>query len=280
MKNLKEIKTILENFYSTQKSYKVKRDKPFNIKGITNFANGLGDHIILTALGDTHQIKSELLLSINQEYLPFNDTDNPKEKVECISLLSQNDWGGGHCIQRLQKALGLKPEILPKPNLVKDNVRLIEKKVFVHLENGTDWKRSIPNSLNEDLKNLVIDFFNENQEYTPYYFNNDLDINSLIKTLSECEYFLGIDSGPMHVAAALGIKSIIIINDYTNNIYLPKIKECEIPNSEWLYPQNVHLNRVEANELVPLFSKENLKGAFGGKIYPYWKTEYLNILEI
>jgi len=280
VKNLEEVKNILENFYSLQKSYKVKRNKPFNIKSITNFANGLGDHIILTALGDTHQIKSELLSSIDKKYLSFNTVNSFEGQIECISLLSQNDWGGGHCIQRLQKSLGLKPIILPKPNLIKDNVSLIKKKVFVHLENGTDWKRPIPNSLDESSKNLVINFFNENQEYTPYYFNNDLGINQLIKILSECEYFLGIDSGPMHVAAALEIKSIIIINDPTNNIYLPKIKECEIPNSEWLYPQNVHLNRVETNELVPIFSKKNLKDAFEGKIYPYWKTKYLNILEI
>ena len=102
-------------------------------------------------------------------------------------------------------------------------------------------------------------------------------LNQIIEIIASCEYFLGIDSGPMHVAAALDIKSIIVINDPTNNIYLPKIKECEIPNAEWLYPQNVHLNRINSNELVPYFDIQNLSKAFKGEIYPYWSTEFLNI---
>ena len=80
--------------------------------------------------------------------------------------------------------------------------------------------------------------------------------------MSKCEYFLGIDSGPMHMAAGLGLKSIVIINNTGNNIYLPRIKECDIPNSEWLYPQNVHLN---------------LSRAFNGEIYPYFSEDYLSL---
>ncbi len=95
--------------------------------------------------------------------------------------------------------------------------------------------------------------------------------------METCEYFLGIDSGPMHVAASMDLKSIINVNDPNNLIYLPKIKECELPNSEWLYPQNVHLNRSGETELVPKFTYENLLSAFKGRVYPYWKDDFLDV---
>ena len=116
-----------------------------------------------------------------------------------------------------------------------------------------------------------------NTYFTPYYYDNDLTINELIEVIETCEYFLGIDSGPMHIAAALDLKSIVIINDPNQLVYLPKIKECELPNSEWLYPQNIHLNRSGQTELVPNFNYQNLLDAFEGKVYPYWKEEYLTI---
>lgn len=277
MKKFKEVEKILHTFYLTQKTFKTKTSPFSSVNYVTNNSKGLGDQIILTSLKDTHHIKSILLQSIDNKYLLFNQISNPEGDCICISNLAQNDWGGGHCIQRLQKSLGLKPMVLPKAKLKKENIKTVKNKVFVHLENNTDRKRNIPNSFSEEHKFLIYKFFDENKEFIPYYFNNNLDLNQIIEIIASCEYFLGIDSGPMHVAAALDIKSIIVINDPTNNIYLPKIKECEIPNAEWLYPQNVHLNRINSNELVPCFNIENLDKAFKGEIYPYWSTEFLNI---
>jgi hypothetical protein len=81
----------------------------------------------------------------------------------------------------------------------------------------------------------------------------------------------------MHVAAALNLKSVVIINDPNCFICLPRIKECELPNSEWLYPQNVHLNRSGITELVPKFNEKNISFALNGEIYPYWSEQYLTL---
>jgi ADP-heptose:LPS heptosyltransferase len=95
--------------------------------------------------------------------------------------------------------------------------------------------------------------------------------------METCEYFLGIDSGPMHLAAAMDVKSVIIINDPQRLIYLPKIKECELPNAEWLYPQNVHLNRCGETELVPILSADNILKSISGLVYPYWSEKFLDL---
>jgi autotransporter strand-loop-strand O-heptosyltransferase len=58
---------------------------------------------------------------------------------------------------------------------------------------------------------------------------------------------------------------------------LPKIKECEIPELEWLYPQNVHLHENGSNDLVPKLTIDSLKAAFEGRVYPYWKEDFLDI---
>ena len=275
MREYNEIKNILYNFYKNQSTFKTKLDAPFNPSSVYNNAKGLGDAIILTSILPHIKVNNSLLKEINKNFL---NKDNLIEELNfCITELAQNDLGGGHAIQRFQKSLGLSLELKPKGKLITDSSKIIKNKIFVHLKNDTDWKRIIPNSLNDDEINIVLEFFNQNKNYEPYFFNNNLNINDLIDVMSTCEYFLGIDSGPMHVAAAMEIKSTVIINDPNCLIYLPKIKECELPNSEWLYPQNIHLNRNGSTELIPKFTLENINLALKGQIYPYWSDKYLTL---
>jgi hypothetical protein len=276
MREINEVSKILNLFYQDKNTFKSKSDFIFSCKSIYNDANGLGDSIILTSVLDKIGVKNDLLLQIDESFLNKKKITNYGDLS--ISELSKNDWGGGHAIQRLQKSLGLEIDLKPKGKLIFDSSKVKKNKVFVHLKNDTDWKRNIPNSLNDDEINLVLEFLNQNKNYDPYFFNNNLNINQLIDVMSTCEYFLGIDSGPMHIAAAIELKSIVIINDPNNLIYLPKIKECEIPNAEWLYPQNTHLNRNGNTELVPNFTLQTLSLAFKGQIYPYWSDKYLSLL--
>lgn len=275
MKEFNEIESILKEFYQNHTTYKLTLHNPFTPPSVYNNAEGLGDAIILTSILPYLKVNNQLLKELNEKYI---NKENLTDNLDfCITELAQNDWGGGHAIQRFQKSLGLHVEIKPKgkinynPNLKKKN------KVFINLQNNTDWKRNIPNSLDIEQIKIIYDFFMLNTYFTPYYYNNDLTINEIIEVMETCEYFLGIDSGPMHIAAALDLKSIIIINDPNQLIYLPKIKECELPNSEWLYPQNIHLNRSGHTELVPNFNYQTLLDAFEGKVYPYWNEDYLNI---
>ena len=270
-----EVSSILIDYYKDVNSYKEFR-QPFEADSIFNLANGLGDSLILSSFLRDKKVNNRLLDELNND-MQFCVSERFTNDSELdIAEIARYNWGGGHCTQRIQRALGLPISVRPCP-ILKEDKKPFKDYVFVHLTTDTDWKRSTPNSLNSDVQNTVSEFFNNNKNLTPYYFMNDLPLPLLFTIMSKCEYFLGIDSGPMHIAAGLGLKSIVIINNIGNNIYLPRIKECDIPNSEWLYPQNIHLNTMGGNHLVPSFSLENLVNSFVGDVYPYFSEEYLTL---
>lgn len=274
-KSVDEVSNILHEFYESQTTEKTEIPSNLNITSIYNPSYGLGDSIILTSVSPTIKINNDVLETINSNY--FDSNNLTSEHGTSIEEFFKYDTDGGHCTQRLQKIMGLEPSIKPQGKLIFNAETKQKNKVFVHLKNGTDWKRVIPNSLTDEEVGMIKQFFVNNEIFEPYFYDNNLNINDLISEMETCEYFLGIDSGPMHVAAALDIKSIVIINDPNCFINLPKIKECEVPNSEWLYPQNVHLNKSGATQLVPKFNLQNLLFAFKGEIYPYWSEDYLQI---
>jgi len=108
----------------------------------------------------------------------------------------------------------------------------------------------------------------------------NLPMDRLIQEIGLCKYFIGTASGLMNLAAALNVKSIILANvPDVNLFYLPcLVTGNEIQELSWMYPQNVHLHLDGENELVPKFSLENLSKALAGKIYPYWKEDYLPLV--
>jgi hypothetical protein len=103
-------------------------------------------------------------------------------------------------------------------------------------------------------------------------------IDESIIELSTCDYFIGLNSGFMNLAASFDIKSIIIINlPESYELVLPRLKDIDVKDSNWLYPQNVHLHQDNETDLVPMFSSENLLKAINGDIYPFWSNEYLSL---
>ena len=280
-----DVSSILINYYKELHSDRPFRP-PFDSDSIFNYNNSmilsgdrrgaLGDSIILSSVIENKKINNKLLYDLNIDFGMFSPDRFTEDEELDIAEIAKYNWGGGHCTQRIQRALRLPISLRPCPILKKD-INSFKGYVFVHLTTDTDWKRNTPNSLDMDSQDVVFEFFKKNKHLTPYYFKNDLPLNLLFTMMSRCEYFLGIDSGPMHIAAGLGLKSIVIINNDGNNIYLPRIKECNIPNSEWLYPQNVHLNTKGENQLVPYFTEENLYNSFAGEVYPYFSEEYLSL---
>lgn len=280
-----DVSSILINYYKELHSDRPFRP-PFDSDSIFNYNNSmilsgdrrgaLGDSLILSSVIENKKINNKLLYDLNSYFNMFSSDSFTEAEELDIAEIAKYNWGGGHCTQRIQRALRLPISVRPCPILKKD-INPFKGYVFVHLTTDTDWKRNTPNSLDPQVQNTVSEFFEINKHLTPYYFKNDLPLPLLFSIMSNCEYFLGIDSGPMHLAAGLGLKSIIVINNIGNNIYLPRIKECDIPNSEWLYPQNVHLNTKGENPLVSSFSLENLLRAFNGEMYPYFSDEFLSI---
>jgi hypothetical protein len=83
----------------------------------------------------------------------------------------------------------------------------------------------------------------------------------------------------MHLAAALGLKIVGIINfPDPARIFLPVLKDINLVESSWLYPQSVLLHQDGEGELVARFSLLNLERAIAGELYPYWSDRYLPLI--
>lgn len=279
--NKEEAQAILTSFY--QKQFTKKRVVPPFLKhsSISNDAHGLGDTVILTPFLDIKHVRSEapsLSTLIKYNRRPpreYNWFSSPS--VINISEYAKYNWGGGHAIQRIARALGL-PEIY-KPKGVLDSLKptSIANRIGYHVDRGTQKHTS----LSSTALSIFDSYKGDHDEYEWHNlasFTDTTNLEGLINFLSTCEYFIGINSGPMHLAAALGIKSIIIVNDPSPELlYLPRIKEVEISDLEWLYPQNVHLHTGGSNELVPFFNEDSLVDALNGNVYPYFKDDFLDI---
>lgn len=271
--SLEDVKKTLRDFYSKNAIVKPITDKFQSIKNIANNVSGLGDAIILSNLTEFKKIKS--LFPEFKQLMGFNQYYEEAEATDFFDINSSDwssfDWGGGHCIQRLEAAFLGKRSDIPKPYINK-TYNPISHKVALHFKTT-----SAANSVNNIDENIVAEI----KKYLKLIDFKVVDcseidnVTDLVNELSTCEFFIGIDSGPMHVAAALGLKSVILLNrEDSDKIYLPKMAEADIPNSEWLYPQNVHLSLKNRNPLIEKFSIQNLARALNGWLYPYFSKAY------
>ena len=263
-----KVQEILNNFYNKNKIQKPKTKNFLNYTNISNSAKGLGDAVILNNLCESKFIHAEF--ANFDELQKFNDKYKKQNSNEFFDINSSGynnyDWNGGHCIQRLEKAFLGKSNLIPKPYINKEH-NPIKNRLMLHLKGKTDH-------LEDSLQKLIAKFLIDCKYEVLFW--DDSSLSNSIELISSCEYFVGINSGPMHIAAGLGVKSVILLNRKDScNIYLPKIEEADIPDSEWVYPQNIHLSILNDNELIERFSLENLKRALNGNLYPYFSHDYI-----
>lgn len=158
--------------------------------------------------------------------------------------------GCGHIIQRLCRGNGITPDKRPRGCIVNEQKRV---KCRVAFDGDAATKKMIDPAL--DLV-AVPDSLQE-----------------AIKTLATAEWFIGQPGDKMHVAAALGLRSIIVVD---NPVYLPQLVAIG-DGTEWLYPQNVHLCRFGSTFLTPTLSAKSITDAMAGDVYPFWTDAYLGM---
>jgi hypothetical protein len=299
--NKEYIREILHNFYFNYKEDSKEKINPYyKCKVILNQPPGLGDFLILTPFCEDYivyttfpEIKVFLenfsnvdidtyfnfdfrkLSLVNHQSLPFDE-------IKYTSDFAKHNWGGGHVIQRIEKALGLKPSIKPKPKVIVGDVEKIKGRVAVHLISDSLRINSM-NGLQESDIGIINSFIEKNKHEYEFVdiedYTKNKDIVGLTNFLATCEYFLGLHTGIMHLATGLDLKCIIIVNNPDiDNFYLPKLREVYISDLEWLYPQNIHIHTKGYNELVPRLNEISLRNAFEGNVYPYFDNKYLEVL--
>lgn len=205
--------------------------------------------------------------------------------------------GNGHFFQRLQRAFGIEVSLRPQGSLLVTQGSSIRKQIALHLSVGhfaNHQKHIHPRArqLYPEHRETLQQFVNQNKQFDFVEVGTEfsglenvtnscnLDLHQTLAILSNSEYFIGMNSGVMHLAAALGIKSVIILNfPSARELYLPVLKDINLPDLDWLYPQNVHLHEDDEGELVKSLSLENLSKAINGELYPFWTEDFLSLVE-
>lgn len=217
--------------------------------------------------------------------------------VDILRLREVFDLGNGHQLQQLRRAWGLPVELRPTGKL-KRTVPAVKDRVILHFEpslQNVTWQR-------QHWHPRMREFYPESKEQLELYVrkHSELEfiqvgrenlrirgasywpcssISELITTIQTGSWFIGIMSGPMHIATAYGLRCIVVINyPHAKKVVLPCLKRTGTPEEEWMYPQNVHLHQESSSPLVPKFSAESLEEAFNGDVYPFWMDDWLNLI--
>ena len=274
---------------------------------ITNVSQGIGDCVILSDLPETAYFQDKKadvysnspyfkeLVAVGNPF--FNSNPNLTHMADSASIVSRYDCGPGHYIQRLQRAYGLKIKTKPKGRIYTPST-LVKGRVILHLDKPgchAGWQRAHVHPRARELyteSKLAIEQYIANHPEKEFVEigSGSAEIHGArkatgtnllesVRLMATAEYFVGIISGPMSIAAALGIKSIVILNfPHPELIVLPNLKDTGQIEEEWLYPQNVHLHQEAEGPLVKRFSLRNLEKAFDGELYPYWSNKYLKLI--
>ena len=286
------LKGVKEKYYKP-----LPHREPYDDLYWKNEAMWLGDTSYLTMIpykasqnGKTMYVKSDSfflspLMSFNKDY----KEDTSDNIYQTINDIHNYDFGGGHFLQRIQRAMGFEPDLKPTThfdiecNKFKNSVLInIEGHHYNHL---TEQVAPIIQKYVDRNKNRF--YFAETWANRPLPYIDGIrhfqfNIINLIKEMSKFEYLIGFDSGLMHIASGLGIKSVIITDSHmglkTDMLYLPREFSNPLLPGAYLYPQNVHLYMNDENELVKQFTLDNLERAIDGELYPYWSDDFLDII--
>lgn len=305
----KDVDAIVE-FYSQAESLpKIPVSRRFLDYDVVNTPTGLGDAVILTGLPESARLAGRQ----NQiwapspafpELVPFipdmsidAELKLSHKRIAADELQRHYDMGNGHFTQRLHRAIGLPIPRIPSGRLEVPGEK-VKGRVALHFCPGRHAKWQQKN-IHERARKIypetaiaLQDFIDQHPEMefceigeapmgivSGVHDKTGLPLVGTLKLLKTCEYFIGIISGPMHLATALGCRCVVIINfpDPTK-IFLPTLVDIPQVESEWFYPQHVHLHQEGEGQQVKQFSTFNLERALGGELYPYWTDRYLDLI--
>jgi hypothetical protein len=304
---LNNIKDYIVSYYSDKVSNKKPIEDILNNstqKNIVNYNQGIGDAVVLNnLLFKDENTRSDLNIFSPSKHFSdvlyfnkFKDSNHiNSDSFFRIEMLEFHNAGSGHLIQKMRRFLNLAVHQKPKSYLTTSKQK-VKNKVGIHLTTGSSaFLLNIhknPRQIYKENIKVINDFIISNPQYSFVEFGGQSvglenchnfcgkSIIDSIEELSTCEYFIGLNSSFMNLAACFDIKSIIIINIpiKASDVVLPVLKDITVSDMNWLYPQNIHLHQDDQSELVPRFSLDNLKKAFNGEIYPFWKEDYLDLI--
>jgi len=285
----------LDNFFEQKEKYAV------------TFNPGIGDSVVINQLLFETESKrsnihvksySDKFFEISQfnKFIKTNFYNEKALKQYRTEVLEDYNLGSGHLIQKMRKFFKL--PVLKKPkSFLETGEKKIPNRIGLHFSVGLSAielsnLNQFPRQLYKHNLEIIQELIDNNPRYEFVEFGGQTtglqncinycneSLSFSIKELSKCEYFIGLNSGFMNLAACFDIKSIIILNIPNNHldIVLPVLKDIKVPDMNWLYPQNVHLHQDGGSDMVPLFNYKNVLKALNGEVYPFWSESYLDLI--
>ena len=277
---------------------------------LTSGALGLGDCVVLSDIERTAKQNGSTAWTYCgsphwrglMEHCPAHVDRKFSWSFDVLHEAWHNGAGSGHIIQRIQRLCGFHVHPVPQGFIVPIGaaVEKIPKRVCLHFEPSQGWSeeqsrtrhpraRKLYPRTRIELESLIdklppeysfIEFGRAPVLSSPRIENGTgKPLAETIRLMAECEYLIGIDSGPMHLATALGLKVICVINfPHPNKLMLPVLVSTTVDEA-WLYPQNVHLHQDADSPHIPLATRANFLRALQGDVYPYWDTDVASLLE-
>lgn len=259
---------------------------------LTNTPTGIGDSVMLTdierAASSANRKATSWLCTTSfralQNFNPYHRTIQSPHWISLSAYQGAFDLGPGHNFQRARRIFGLPIDSRPSGCLVVPGA-VRKNRVSLHFEAGSHAENQkcyhpqprvvYPQNL-EIVRRFIrahpeLDFFEIGGSVlkdTVPSLNCSLD--ETIRAMSECCLHIGIISGPYHMANALGVPTICIINFPSPwQLMLPCVKNIDIVEAEWLYPQSHILHQDHDSSHWPMLSLYNLERAYNRETYPY-----------
>jgi hypothetical protein len=299
---------ILE-YWRSQEPLPLKKVRIPDAAILSTLTIGLGDTMMLTDIprAARQQSKSIATFSISQHFRPlmaFNpfwkEPGQPDQAilVNAPSLVRFHECGNGHYLQRLRRAFGLEVDDAPRGCIHWEGQRHKDR-VLLHFDPGqhVNWQRKTihprarmlyPETRSELEKfiagNHGLDFISVGNapDGRPIHGSRHLPtrtIADLVNLVGSASWFIGIMSGPMHLATAMSLKCVVIVNFPAPwEWFLPTLRVTDQLEFEWAYPQNVHLHQEGEGPLCRKATAGNLRAAFGGDVWPNWKTDHCALI--
>lgn len=215
-------------------------------------------------------------------------------------IVENRNTGPGNILQQVYSALGLSVDIKPRGFL---GIRSTPKKnkVGIHIDGvsagniiGFPKLRTIYPENVTVIQKFILD--NPQYEFVQFGLSNELQgvtnwlgksVEESIEEAATCEFIICLNSAFLHIATALDVKTVCIINapdpevcflPVMRNYCYPCVPPYNLYDIYWLPPQVVYLHQDGENPLVPSFSEDNLKKALDGRVYPYFSDRYLDLI--
>jgi hypothetical protein len=260
-------------------------DHPPRFDTLVDSSKGIGDAVVLMSLFKVaYEQKRAISIRSSNVYIDWLKDFNPYYRKNSygkeffLKDRCNYNLGGGHIIQLYHKLYNF-PVPEAKGIIVVPGRNVVKGRVGINLTTS-----DMPHTKGKDSFQLsVIQDFIDNSDYefveickTDSGLKNvdkmiaERRITRVVEKLATCEYYIGLDSGLMHLAAALDIKSVILVGrPQVSELYLPVLSNVKDDHIRWLYPNNIHLHFDGENKFVKKLTVKNLEKSMKRKFYPY-----------